>query len=247
MHGDDIYRVETSADGPVRSLPLTPELLRDRPSGDMFGLTQNAGMGWDAAELGPRRVPDPLARRAASAPTTARRSRSAITPATGRSACSYAGGRRGARPRSAALPFAAYVSDPCDGRTPGHDRHVRHRCRTATTRRSSSAGSSARCRRARGVIGVATCDKGLPAMMMALAAFARPRRACSCPAASRCRRAGGEDAGAVQTLGARFAHGHRHARGGGRARLPRLRAAPAAAASSSAPRRPRRSSPRRSG
>ena len=37
-----------------------------------------------------------------------------------------------------------------------------------------------------GVLGVATCDKGLPAMMMALASDATTCRACSCPAASRC-------------------------------------------------------------
>ena len=34
----------------------------------------------------------------------------------------------------------------------------------------------------RGVLGVATCDKGLPAMMLALAGCAN-YRACSCPAA----------------------------------------------------------------
>ena len=44
-------------------------------------------------------------------------------------------------------------------------------------------------------------------MMMALAGDARPARACSCPAASRCRPSDGEDAGKVQTIGARFAHG----------------------------------------
>ena len=27
-------------------------MLRERPSGDLFGLTQNAGMGWPAAEVG---------------------------------------------------------------------------------------------------------------------------------------------------------------------------------------------------
>ena len=59
----------------------------------------------------------------------------------------------------------------------------------------------------RGVLGVATCDKGLPAMMMALAGERTICRACSCPAASRCCRREGEDAGKVQTIGARFAHG----------------------------------------
>ena len=48
----DIYQIRTKADGPAGSLPLTEELLLNRPSGDVFGLTQNAGMGWDPRELG---------------------------------------------------------------------------------------------------------------------------------------------------------------------------------------------------
>src|SRR5512139_2508089 len=48
----DIYQVRTKAPGPVGRLPLTEEMLRNSPSGDLFGWTQNAGMGWDPAELG---------------------------------------------------------------------------------------------------------------------------------------------------------------------------------------------------
>src|SRR6185369_14428675 len=40
-----------SGDGPAGALPLTPEMLRNSPSGDLFGLTQNVGMGWNAAQL----------------------------------------------------------------------------------------------------------------------------------------------------------------------------------------------------
>src|SRR3954470_18676846 len=47
-----LYDVQTSAAGPAGSLPLTEELLREAPSGDIFGLTQDAGMGWNPAELG---------------------------------------------------------------------------------------------------------------------------------------------------------------------------------------------------
>ena len=39
------------ADGPSGSLPLTDEMLRHWPSGDLFGLTMNAGMGWDPAQV----------------------------------------------------------------------------------------------------------------------------------------------------------------------------------------------------
>ncbi len=41
-----LFDVVTSAAGPQGKLPLTDEMLRDWPSGDLFGLTQNAGMGW---------------------------------------------------------------------------------------------------------------------------------------------------------------------------------------------------------
>ena len=56
-------------------------------------------------------------------------------------------------------------------------------------------------------IGVATCDKGLPAMMMALAAHARSARACSCPGGVTLPPTDGEDAGTVQTIGARYSRG----------------------------------------
>src|SRR6185295_15360076 len=48
----DIYSIKTKAEGPIGALPLTPEMLLQRPSGDIFGLTQNAGMGWNPSELG---------------------------------------------------------------------------------------------------------------------------------------------------------------------------------------------------
>jgi hypothetical protein len=35
----DIYQVKTKAPGPAGRLPLTPAMLRERPSGDIFGLT----------------------------------------------------------------------------------------------------------------------------------------------------------------------------------------------------------------
>ena len=141
---EDLYRVETTAAGPAGALPLTPELLRDRPSGDVFGLTQNAGMGWQPVGGRARPVPDPLdAGRHPRRRRHAHRPRLPHGPLGGRPA--DAGGGRGARPPAAALPFAGYVSDPCDGRTRAR-RACSTRCRTATTRRSSCAASSAACR-----------------------------------------------------------------------------------------------------
>ena len=48
----EIYQVHTRAPGPTGALPFTPELLRSSPSGDLFGMMQNAGMGWNPAETG---------------------------------------------------------------------------------------------------------------------------------------------------------------------------------------------------
>src|SRR5215831_12256533 len=47
-----LWHVETAGEVPRGKLPLTAEMLLERPSGDIFGWTQNAGMGWDPRELG---------------------------------------------------------------------------------------------------------------------------------------------------------------------------------------------------
>src|SRR5712691_10361547 len=44
--------LRSSSPGPAGALPLTDELLRHAPSGDLFGWTQNVGMGWNPALLG---------------------------------------------------------------------------------------------------------------------------------------------------------------------------------------------------
>ncbi|MFO0821851.1 MAG: hypothetical protein U0792_01835 [Gemmataceae bacterium] len=48
----DAYQLITTTPGPTGKLPLTDELLRHAPSGDLFGWTQNVGMGWNPALLG---------------------------------------------------------------------------------------------------------------------------------------------------------------------------------------------------
>ena len=58
----------------------------------------------------------------------------------------------------------------------------------------------------KGILGVATCDKGLPAMMMALAGMGDLPSAIV-PGGVSLPPEQGEDAGAVQTIGARFSHG----------------------------------------
>ena len=37
--------------GPTGRLPVTEKMLLQEPSGNLFGLTQNAGMGWDPTEV----------------------------------------------------------------------------------------------------------------------------------------------------------------------------------------------------
>jgi dihydroxyacid dehydratase/phosphogluconate dehydratase len=60
--------------------------------------------------------------------------------------------------------------------------------------------------RRRGVLGVATCDKGLPAMLMAVAG-APDLAGIIVPGGVTLPPTTGEDAGRIQTIGARFSHG----------------------------------------
>src|SRR3954468_13911235 len=198
-----VYKVRTKAAGPAGSLPLTAEMLLEQPSGNLFGMTQNAGMGWNPAELnrkqflilstqGGMRAPD-------GAPI-------ALGFHTGHWEIGLLVKEAAEELRRLeTLPFAAFCSDPCDGRTQGttgmfdslpyrNDAAVifRRLIRSLPTRR--------------GVLGVATCDKGLPAMMMALAGT-RDLPCVLAPGGVTLPPIEGEDAGKVQTLGARFAHG----------------------------------------
>ena len=76
------------------------------------------------------------------------------------------------------IPFAAACTDPCDGRTQGTRGMM-----DSLPYRNDAALVLGRLIRSlptrRGVMGVATCDKGLPAMMQAVAAAmkCRPTRA----------------------------------------------------------------------
>jgi putative YjhG/YagF family dehydratase len=103
-----------------------------------------------------------------------------------------------------AVPFAAYCTDPCDGRTQGTTGmfdSLPYRNDAATIFRRLIRSLPTR----RGVMGVATCDKGLPAMMMALAAT-RDLPCILVPGGVTLLAEEGEDAARVQSIGARFAH-----------------------------------------
>lgn len=102
-----------------------------------------------------------------------------------------------------AVPFAGACTDPCDGRTQGTTGMLdslpfRNDAAVVLRRLMRSLPTRA------GVLGVATCDKGLPAMMMALASAADIPTVLI-PGGVTLLPENGEDAGKVQTIGARFA------------------------------------------
>src|SRR5262249_35412245 len=111
------YDVQTAGAGPSGRLPLTAEMLLERPSGDVFGLTQNAGMGWDPRELD---RPQFLMLGTNGGMRAARGHPDALASHTGHGEIGLwrqaAGGELAAKE---CLPFAAFCSDPCDGRTQG--------------------------------------------------------------------------------------------------------------------------------
>jgi putative YjhG/YagF family dehydratase len=199
----ELFEVPTYAGGPLGSLPLTAEMLRNLPSGQLFGWSQNAGMGWEPSALGGNEFLMLSTHGGIRAPDG--------TPV----ALGYHTGHweigllveAAARVfrEAGAIPFAAACSDPCDGRSQGtaamfdslpfrNDAAIifRRLIRSLPTRR--------------GVLGVATCDKGLPAMMMALAGT-RDLPCVLIPGGVTLMAANGEDAGRSQTIGVRFIHG----------------------------------------
>src|SRR6476659_7958969 len=199
----DIYRIQTKAPGPSGALPLTEEMLLTRPSGDIFGWSQNAGMGWDPRELGRKQFLILSTQGGLRAPNGEPIALGYHTGHWEIGLLVQAAARELRRLKS--IPFAAYCSDPCDGRTQGtvgmfdslpyrNDAAIlfRRLIRSLPTRR--------------GVIGVATCDKGLPAMMLALAGT--PDLPCVLvPGGVTLPPSAGEDAGKIQSIGARYAHG----------------------------------------
>jgi len=199
----NIFDVRTKAPGPSGRLPLTDDLLRNRPSGDIFGLSQNAGMGWNPAEVGGKpflilstqgglRAPD--GRPIALGYHTGHWEIGLLVQASAEEF-----------KRLGVVPFAGYCSDPCDGRTqgtPGMFDSLPFRNDAAIVFRRLARSLPTRA----GVLGIATCDKGLPAMMMALAGL-RDLPGILVPGGVTLPPESGEDAGKIQTIGARYAHG----------------------------------------
>src|SRR6056297_838271 len=203
--GDDsIYTLKTKAPGPSGVLPFTREQLATEPSGNLFGWTQNVGMGWDADKVaggdylilstqGGIRQPDGTP--VALGYHTGHFEVGLLMEEAAKTITSLGG-----------VPFAGFVSDPCDGRTQGTDGmmdSLPYRNDASTVMRRLIRSLPTR----KGIVGVATCDKGLPAMMMALA---------SCHDFPTILIPGGvtllsedtnEDLGRIQTIGARYSQG----------------------------------------
>lgn len=198
-----LYAVHTRASGPSGRLPLDADMLLHSASGDLFGWTQNVGMGWN---------PDHLRRREFLILST----HGGLAAEDGSPiALGYHTGhwevnllvRAAAETMTAegATPFAAYVSDPCDGRTqgtPGMMDSLPYRNDAAIVLRRLIRSLPTRA----GVMGIGTCDKGLPAIMVALAAQ-HTLPVIVVPGGVTLPPTSGDDAGKIQTISARFAHG----------------------------------------
>ncbi len=199
--GFEIEPVATHASGPSGFLPVTAEMLLTQPSGNLFGLSQNVGMGWD-----PARVLDPevLILSTHGGLRAEDGSPIALGFHTGHWEVGSLVAEAARELKSLrATPFAGACTDPCDGRTQGTTGMLdslpfRNDAAIVLRRLMRSLPTRA------GVIGVATCDKGLPAMMMALAS-AGSLPTVLIPGGVTLLPEDGEDAGKVQTIGARFA------------------------------------------
>ncbi len=205
LDGQDagLLDVVTRGAGPSGTLPLSEKMLLESPSGDLFGMTQSAGMGWDPNEL----LRDQI---------LILSTQGGIRAEDGHPiALGYHTGHWevGLLMRAAAeelkelhrLPFAAFVSDPCDGRSQGTTAMM-----DSLPYRNDAAVVLKRLIRSlplrKGIVGVATCDKGLPAMMLALASQ-RNLPAVIVPGGVTLPAEEAEDTGKVQSIGARFAQG----------------------------------------
>src|ERR1039457_6976451 len=198
-----LFDIHSHAPGPTGALPLTPEILRNHPSGDLFGWTQNAGMGWNPSQMNAKEF---LILSTHGGIRAEDGTPVALGYHTGHWEVALLMDAAAKELKSlGAVPFAAYCTDPCDGRTQGTAGMY-----DSLPYRNDAATIFGRLIRSlptrRGVLGVATCDKGLPAMMMALAG-ARDLAGVLIPGGVTLLPEDGEDAAKVQSVGARFAHG----------------------------------------
>src|SRR5947207_14669358 len=113
----DIFEIQTKARGPAGKLPFDADMLLREPSGNIFGLSQDAGMGWEPDQLRGKRflilstqggLREPSGRPLALGFHTGHWEIGLLVEVAALEVRA-----------SGAIPFAAYCSDPCDGRTLG--------------------------------------------------------------------------------------------------------------------------------
>jgi xylonate dehydratase len=202
LNNADLLQFPLHSEGPEGTVGYTESDLLNRPSGDLFGISQNAGMsgkgsvatdpnmvilstlgGWPETALGAHTGHNELYKLVESAANEFKRQNH--------------------------LPFALYTSDTCDGRTQGTIwANISLASRNVIYKGLATQLRGIPC--AEGVVGIATCDKGLPAMTMLVASLANyPGNlpGIVVPGGVTLPPEHGEDAGTVQTLGARFAKG----------------------------------------
>src|SRR3984885_12248107 len=199
----EIFQIKTKSSGPTGSLPFTEEMLLKNPSGDLFGLTQNVGMGWSAAESGQKQFLILSTQGGLRAPDGKPIALGYHTGHWEIGLLVQAAAEEFRKLKT--IPFAGFCSDPCDGRTQGTTGmfdSLPYRNDAAIIFRRLARSLPLRA----GVLGIATCDKGLPAMMMAVAGL-RDLPGVIVPGGLTLPAVGAEDAGTIQTLGARYAHG----------------------------------------
>ena len=201
--GEEIFEVRSRAPGPAGRLNLDEQTVIDSPSGDIFAYSQNAGMGWNPAHLGRSEflivstlggIRGPDGTPVALGYHTGHWEVGLLMEEAAREITRLGG-----------IPYAAYCSDPCDGRsqgTTGMFDSLPYRNDAAIVIRRLIRSLPRR----RGVIGVGTCDKGLPAILIALAG-APGLPVIVVPGGVTLPPERGEDAGKIQSVGSRLARG----------------------------------------
>jgi len=200
---ESIYNVRSTSAGPQGALPLTPEIMSSFASGDLFGWTQNAAMGWDPARLGGPEILILSTHGGVRAPDG---TPIALGLHTGHWEVGLLVEAAAAELKAlGAIPFATACSDPCDGRTqgtPGMFDSLPYRNDAAIIFRRHIRSLPRRS----GAVGVAACDKGLPAMMMALAGV-KELPSILVPGGVMLGSVDQWNSSSVQSIGAQYAHG----------------------------------------
>ena len=152
----ELRDVKTHAAGPEGALPLSPEMLLKEPSGNLFGLSQNAGMGWETTRL---LDPEFLILSTHGGLRAENGSPIALGFHTGHWEVGLLVAEAARELKTLhGVPFAGACTDPCDGRTQGTAGMM-----DSLPFRNDAAMVLRRLMRSlptrKGVLGVATCER----------------------------------------------------------------------------------------